>query len=82
MSDSDALRISALRHLADSGRARELRLLAQLSLPEVAAACGVSHVCISRWERGERRPRGPGALRYGALLDALTKAQAARAATP
>lgn len=78
MSNSDALRLSALRHLTESGQARELRHLAQLSLPEVAAACGVSHVCISRWERGERRPRGPGALRYSALLDALAKAQAAR----
>lgn len=80
MGSSEALRISALRHLAESGRARELRQRAQLSLPEAAAACGVSHVCVSRWERGERRPRGPGALRYAALLDALAKAEAARQA--
>lgn len=77
--EAEALRLSSLRHLAESGRARQLRLNAQLSLPEVGAACGVSHVCISRWERGERRPRGAPALRYAALLDALAKAEQARA---
>ena len=77
--EPEALRLSSLRHLAESGKARELRLSAQLSLPEVGAACGVSHACISRWERGARRPRGAPALRYAALLDALTKAEQARA---
>lgn len=78
---TEALRLSALRHLTKSGRARELRLAAHLSLPEVGEACGVSHVCVSRWERGERRPRGAPALRYAALLDALAKAEQQRAAT-
>ena len=81
MTNHDALRLSRLRLLTENGRARELRLAARLSLLEMAAACGVSHVCVSRWERDERRPRGAPALRYAALLDALAKAEDHRKAS-
>jgi transcriptional regulator with XRE-family HTH domain len=59
------------RALARSGRARELRLAADLSLREVGAAVGVSAVSVLRWERGERRPHGAPGARYGQLLAAL-----------
>jgi len=68
------LSLTAARDLARSGRARELRLAARLSLAEMAGAVGVSAATVSRWECGQRRPHGPAALRYGALLDALERA--------
>ncbi len=80
--DEAALRLSQLRHLTESGRARQIRLEARLSLPEVGRACGLSHVSISRWERALRRPRGAGALRYAAFLEALNAAVRSRSGQP
>ncbi len=61
------------RELTANGRAREIRERSRLSLAEMAAACGVDEGTLSRWERGQRRPRSPVALRYLALLDALDR---------
>lgn len=73
----DAVKLAEVRALATSGAARRIRQRANLSLAEVAAACGVDQSTVHRWECGKRSPRGPAALRYAALLDAL-----GRAATP
>lgn len=48
--------------------ARDLRLQAELTLSDVAGVLGVSHVAVSRWERGLRVPRGAMAERYLELL--------------
>jgi transcriptional regulator with XRE-family HTH domain len=69
------------RELSASGRAREIRAAARLSLAEVAAACGIDEGTLSRWERGQRRPRSPVALRYLAVLDALDREMARSATT-
>jgi DNA-binding transcriptional regulator YiaG len=50
-----------------------IRQEAGLSLNEIARAVGCSHVAVQRWETGKRAPRGDAALRYGALLDALSR---------
>ena len=67
----DVVTLARVRNHARSGRARRARLLAGLSLSEVAGPIGVSPVTIFRWETGERRPTGEAALRYADLLDAL-----------
>jgi DNA-binding transcriptional regulator YiaG len=62
-SDEDVLRLSELRCLVAAGEARPIRERARLSLPELAAHCGVTYQTIRRWEAGERAPRGPGTPR-------------------
>jgi DNA-binding transcriptional regulator YiaG len=79
MEATEALRLSELRHLTASGEAAALRQRSRLSLPEVAADCGVTYWTIKRWESGERIPRGEAALRYADLLAALAQAETRRA---
>jgi len=63
---------SRLRELIVSGAARLARERAGLTLAEVAAEVGAPYdSTISRWERGERRPTGPQAAKYLALIDDL-----------
>jgi len=62
-----------VRALAKSGRAREIRLRAGLSLADLGGAVGVSAPTIQRWENALRRPYGDAALRYGRLLEALSQ---------
>ncbi len=62
-----------VRSLAQSGRAREIRLQHGLSLAEIAGAIGTTASTIQRWENGLRKPYGEIALRYGSLLDALAR---------
>lgn len=66
-----ALRLSYVRELAKSGRARELRRRARLSLAEVGAVTGVDQASVWRWETGRRTPQGAPALRYETLLRSL-----------
>ena len=65
--DDLELRIEA-RRLIREGEARALRLWAEATQAEVAAAVGATPGAVSRWERGTRSPRGAVAARYGALL--------------
>jgi DNA-binding transcriptional regulator YiaG len=60
-----------VRQLARSGRARELREAAGLSIGEIAPMIGVTSTTIWRWELGQRKPKGEAALRYAAFLLAL-----------
>jgi DNA-binding transcriptional regulator YiaG len=64
-------RLAEARALVASGEARRIREAARLSLVNVAGAVGADPSAIGRWERGERTPRGPAALKYAQLLTRL-----------
>jgi hypothetical protein len=70
----DLVRLARARDLAASGRAAQLQERAQLSDRLVGDATRVSHVTVGRWRRGERRPSGPGALRWLRLFERLEAA--------
>ncbi len=76
MESSALLELSRLRSLTRTGRAREIREAAGLSIGEVAASLGVSVPAVWRWERDLRTPRGEAALRYARLLEELRELQA------
>jgi DNA-binding transcriptional regulator YiaG len=69
----DAAALRQIREVAANGYARTVRLHAGLSLREVADAIDVDPSTVHRWEHGDRRPRGPAALRYGKLIDRLVR---------
>jgi DNA-binding XRE family transcriptional regulator len=63
--------IALIRDCVRSGKAREIRVAAGLSLADVGRAVGVSAPCIALWETGQRIPRSAAALKYGQVLVAL-----------
>lgn len=63
--------IAWVRGLVESGAARSIREAARVSQPEVARTVRVDTSTISRWESGQRLPKGRAALRYAAVLQAL-----------
>jgi DNA-binding transcriptional regulator YiaG len=70
----ELLQLAEVRRLVETGEAAQIRADADVPAGGVAKAIGVhSHVTVLRWERGERRPTGPPALRYLAVLKALKK---------
>lgn len=73
MTDTQVLRLADVRAAVTSGEAERLRTAAQLSIGEVARACGVDQSTVWRWERGTRKPRGEAALAYGELIESLRK---------
>jgi DNA-binding transcriptional regulator YiaG len=73
MAQAQALRLADVRSALTSGEAERLRVAAQLSIGEVARACGVDQSTVWRWERGVRKPRGDAALAYGELIESLRK---------
>lgn len=75
MATSDLERLALVRQLITSGAARRTRQDAELSLSEIAEACGVDTATVWRWETGRRRPRGDAALRYADVLDRLGRIQ-------
>lgn len=60
-----------LREWIDTGRARELRVNAGLSLDDLARDCQVTASCVMRWERGQRQPRGRNRGAYHRCLKRL-----------
>ncbi|MBM7091030.1 helix-turn-helix transcriptional regulator [Streptomyces sp. S12] len=68
MSPEDLRRISAVRALVATGKAREQRESRRLTLREIAQAIGSSPSTIYRWEQGTSQPRGPHALRWADAL--------------
>lgn len=79
MEADELVRMARCREMASSGRARAIREKARLSLSEMAQTCGIDEGTLSRWERGQRRPRAAVALRYLAVLEALEQDAAAQA---
>ncbi len=71
MTNEELVSLTKVRRLASTGEAKALRLGAELSLREVAAAVGISHSNLWRWEAGQRSPRGQAALAWGLLLAQL-----------
>ena len=75
-SQADLLLRAKMCRWTKDGTARDIRIQAGLSQADVGNQCGVTSVAISRWEAGDRVPRGEPALRYARLLDALSRAAA------
>lgn len=73
MAQAQILRLADVRAALASGEAQRLREAAQLSIGEVARACGVDQSTVWRWEQGKRLPRGQTAIRYGDVIDSLRK---------
>lgn len=71
MNSNELVDLARVRRLVRAGDARYIRVAVGLSLGEVARGVGVAKATVSRWEAGQRIPRGPAALRYGELLEAL-----------
>ncbi|GHA60943.1 hypothetical protein GCM10010330_10890 [Streptomyces tendae] len=71
MAQAQALRLADMRSALSSGEAERLRVDAQLSIGEVARACGVDQSTVWRWENGVRKPRGVAALAYAELIESL-----------
>ena len=69
----DAVRLTKLRRLVETGAARAIREAAGLSLSEASAGARVNRVTRYRWEHQQRRPHGEPALRYLALLEELSR---------
>lgn len=69
MSTSASLAVA--RRLAANGEARRLRVASGLSLGDIARDVGVGVSTVSRWETGQRSPRGEAALRYAGVLAEL-----------
>jgi DNA-binding transcriptional regulator YiaG len=69
----DILAVAQLRADLRSGRAKEIRERAHLSLAEVARALKTDPSAVWGWESGRRVPRGENATRYADLLWQLDK---------
>ena len=77
MAITSAERLSWLRGITFSGKARQIRECARLSQADVARSVGADQSTVARWERGERVPRGAPALKYALLLDRLQSVELA-----
>ncbi len=65
---------------AEDGSGRRIRQQAHVPMSEIAEQIGVKVPTISRWENGQRRPRGEAAIRWAALLVSLEGSNARNAA--
>ena len=73
MNTKQLMQIAAVRRRLKSGEARELRIVAQVSLSEVARAAHISTTSAWRYENGERTPRAAQALAYARVLEHLER---------
>lgn len=78
MTNRELFLIVKAREFSRSGEAVRIREAAGLSQSEVAAVVDVSAATVSRWEAGERTPRGKPAARWARLLDDLNERQRVR----
>lgn len=67
----DLLALSMVREACTNGEARRIRERHLLSVNEVAHAVGAAPSTLSRWERGQRAPKGEAARRYARFLSIL-----------
>ena len=72
----DVASLAKVRWMARTGRARRIREAAAVTQSELGAAVGVTAACVSRWERGQRVPRGSAAVDYLAQLELLRHSEA------
>jgi DNA-binding transcriptional regulator YiaG len=63
--------LARVRWLTATGQARRIRERAHVSRGELARALGLTGPTVSRWEGGQRFPRGATAVAYLRLLDRL-----------
>ena len=63
--------LARVRAMAANGEARAIRTRHNVSLTEMADAIPAAIATLSRWEAGDRRPRGEAALRWLQILDSL-----------
>jgi DNA-binding transcriptional regulator YiaG len=73
MTVPEVVSLAEVRKAARDGRARAVREAASISQVEVANALGVTQACISKWESGERVPRGRAAQEYAQLIQQLAR---------
>ena len=74
------MQIVATRQRARDGTARAIRQRAGVTLAEMARTVGVTESTMSRWESGQRNPRGEAALRWMEALAELERATTGAAA--
>lgn len=63
--------VAARRNLRQMPAGKTIRTAAGVSQSRIAEELNVSRMTVSRWERGERLPRGPMLVAYTALLRSL-----------
>jgi len=80
MTDHDLRLIAWARKAAADGHARQLRERAGWSQAELAAAIDTTEASVSRWESGDRRPRGDLGLAYARCLAELAAVTGRRSA--
>jgi DNA-binding transcriptional regulator YiaG len=75
MATDDALmnKMRARRGLPDPARRRGIRTAAGVTQADIAAPLGVTRAAVSRWELGEREPRGALLEAYLSLLERLRR---------
>jgi transcriptional regulator with XRE-family HTH domain len=66
--------VRARRRLPQAPLARAIREAAGISQGRLAEELGVGRVTVTRWEGGQRQPRGSTAAAYAELLDQLKRA--------
>ena len=71
---SGAIELALARALSASGRGRQIRLDARLTLEDVALSVGADPATVLRWETGTVRPRRDGAVRWARLMADLARA--------
>ncbi len=76
MTAEELVLLGTARRRAKDGSGRATRKAADLSLRLVADSIGISEGALSRWETGDRQPRGLAAVNWARLLDQLDRANA------
>ena len=71
--DDVIMKARARRSIPAPVTRRLLREQAGLTQHDIAAALGVTRAAVSRWELGERNPRGDALDAYIVLLDRLRR---------
>lgn len=67
-----AERVRLRRRLPSPQMRRAIRISSGLSAAELAGLMGVTRQAVSKWERGDRTPRGSHLEAYVAVLDELS----------
>jgi transcriptional regulator with XRE-family HTH domain len=63
--------LQARRLIENPAACRAIRIAARATLAEIAVEIPATPSAVSRWERGERKPRTAHAVRYAEILEEL-----------